>query len=49
MNPNEITIFAPDQYYYDVKDQLKRHVYERSVRAFAAGDAARDAKNTTRL
>jgi len=46
MNSNEITIFAPDQYYYDVKDQLKRHVYERSVRAFAAGDAARDAIKT---
>lgn len=29
--------------YYDVKDQLKRHVYSRSESAFRAGDAARDA------
>lgn len=28
---------------YDVRDQLKRHVYARSSAAFAAGDAARDA------
>ncbi|MFC3767649.1 alpha/beta hydrolase [Paenibacillus sp. GCM10012303] len=27
---------------YDVKDQLKRHVYSRSAEAFAAGDRARD-------
>lgn len=28
---------------YDVKDQLKRHVYTRSMDAFARGDQARDA------
>jgi hypothetical protein len=28
---------------YDVKDQLKRHVYNRSLEAFALGDTARDA------
>lgn len=28
---------------YDVKDQLKQHVYARSMEAFAAGDRARDA------
>lgn len=28
---------------YDVKDQLKQHVYRRSAEAFAAGDCARDA------
>lgn len=31
---------------YDVRDQLKRHVYARSDAAFAAGDAARDAVRT---
>lgn len=28
---------------YDVKDQLKRFLYNRSLEAFAAGDQARDA------
>ncbi|WP_231571607.1 hypothetical protein [Gordoniibacillus kamchatkensis] len=32
---------------YDAKDQLKRHVYGRSLEAFAAGDAARDVIRTT--
>jgi hypothetical protein len=31
---------------YDVKDQLRRFVYDRSDEAFAAGDAARDAVQT---
>jgi hypothetical protein len=31
---------------YDVKDQLKQHVYRRSVEAFAAGDSARDQVTT---
>lgn len=31
---------------YDVKDQLKQHVYQRSAEAFAAGDRARDAIQT---
>jgi len=30
------------RYYWDVGDQLKTHVYQRSVAAFARGDAARD-------
>jgi len=38
--------WSPFSFYYDVRDQLKRHVYERSVQAFAAGDAARDAVQT---
>lgn len=33
-------------YYYDVKDQLKQHVYRRSVEAFQAGDTARDGIQT---
>lgn len=28
---------------YDTRDQLKRHIFERADRAFAAGDEARDA------
>src|SRR5690606_34818530 len=31
---------------YDVKDQLKRHVYNRSAAAFALGDQARDEVTT---
>ena len=33
-------------FYYDVRDQLKRHIYGRSLEAFARGDAARDAIQT---
>lgn len=32
--------------YWDVRDQLKRHIYGRSLEAFARGDAARDAIRT---
>lgn len=34
--------YSPGNYFYDVRDQLKRHIYRRSEQAFAAGDAARD-------
>ncbi|GIP34485.1 S9 family peptidase [Paenibacillus sp. J2TS4] len=33
---------------HDVKDQLKQHVYRRSMKAFAEGDRARDAIQTPR-
>src|ERR1019366_7330954 len=32
--------------YWDVGDQLRTHVYQRSLAAFARGDAARDAIRT---
>ena len=35
--------YSPGHYFYDVNDQLKQHIYRRSERAFAVGDAARDA------
>lgn len=47
MTLEEIESYSPGDYFYDVADQLKRHVYERSIRAFAAGDAARDAVSTS--
>ncbi|MBI3986878.1 MAG: hypothetical protein HY343_08170 [Lentisphaerae bacterium] len=34
---------TPFSSFYDVRDQVKRHVYARSDAAFSAGDAARDA------
>ncbi len=39
---------SPALHYYDVRDQLKRHVYGRSEQAFAAGESARDAIRTTK-
>jgi cephalosporin-C deacetylase-like acetyl esterase len=42
--------FSPSHWFFDVRDQLKRHVYDRSDRAFEKGDADRDAiKNTKAL
>jgi hypothetical protein len=41
MNIRELEQSSP-RWMYDVRDQLKRHVYARSERAFATGDAARD-------
>ncbi len=38
----ELEGFSP-QWFYDVRDQLKRHVYGRSEEAFIKGDADRDA------
>jgi len=43
MNIQELERLSPGHYYYDVYDQLKRFIYRRSERAFAAGDAGRDA------
>ena len=37
---------SPGDWFYDVHDQLKQHIYRRAERAFAAGDAARDALAT---
>jgi len=46
MNIQQLEDFSPGHWFYDVNDQLKRHIYRRSEAAFAAGDAARDALNT---
>ncbi|MCX6375560.1 MAG: hypothetical protein NTU88_05925, partial [Armatimonadetes bacterium] len=46
MTIEELESCSPHSYYYDVRDQLQRHVYCRSKEAFAAGDAARDALRT---
>ena len=46
MNIQQLEEFSPGHWFYDVNDQLKRHVYQRSMQAFAAGDAARDAITT---
>jgi hypothetical protein len=46
MNLEALENSSPGHWIYDVNDQFKRHVYERSLRAFAAGDAARDAITT---
>ncbi|HZT41199.1 MAG TPA: hypothetical protein VFA07_03375 [Chthonomonadaceae bacterium] len=43
---SELERNAPGDWFYDVHDQLKQHIYRRSERAFAAGDAARDAITT---
>ncbi len=46
MNFDELEHSSPGHWMYDVNDQLKRWVYERSQQAFATGDAARDAITT---
>lgn len=46
MNIQQLEAFSPGHGFYDVNDQLKRHIYRRSEAAFAAGDAARDALTT---
>ncbi|MBM3495160.1 MAG: hypothetical protein FJX72_12695 [Armatimonadetes bacterium] len=43
MNIEQLERLSPGDWFHDVRDQLKWHVYRRSERAFAAGDAARDA------
>lgn len=43
MNIHELEQHSPGNFFYDVRDQLKQHVYRRSEAAFAAGDGARDA------
>lgn len=46
MTIEDLESCSPNSYYYDVRDQLQRHIYGRSEEAFAAGDAARDALRT---
>lgn len=43
MTVEQLETYSPGHWFYDVNDQLKRHIYERSFQAFHAGDAARDA------
>jgi hypothetical protein len=42
----QIEQVSPGSWFYDVRDQLKWHIYQRSLRAFERGDAARDAITT---
>ncbi len=46
MSIRDLESCSPQTYYYDVRDQLQRHVYGRSNDAFARGDADRDALKT---
>ncbi len=46
MTLEQLAQLSPAQWFYDVRDQLKNHVYGRSELAFAAGDAGRDALTT---
>ena len=46
MHFTELENVSPGNYMYDVGDQLKRHVYERSMDAFKTGELARDAIRT---
>lgn len=46
MNLRQLEQLSPGAWFYDVNDQLKTHIYRRQERAFAAGDAARDAIKT---
>jgi cephalosporin-C deacetylase-like acetyl esterase len=46
MTLEQLAQLSPAQWFFDVRDQLKNHVYGRSERAFAAGDAGRDALAT---
>jgi len=43
MSFRDLEKMSPANGYYDLRDQLKKHVYGRSTEAFARGDAARDA------
>ncbi|MCC6729211.1 MAG: acetylxylan esterase [Chthonomonadales bacterium] len=43
MHVQSLERLSPAQWFYDIRDQLKNHVYARSERAFARGDAVRDA------
>lgn len=45
---NELEQFSPAHYVFDLRDQLKRHIYGRSKEAFDRGDAARDRLRTSR-
>ncbi len=46
MSFHQVENSSPGDYFYDVGGQLKQLVYRRSMEAFAAGDAARDALTT---
>lgn len=46
MTLEELERASPGDWFYNVRDQLREHVYQRSERAFDAGDAARDALKT---
>lgn len=46
MSLSDIERTTPATGFYDVRGQLQRHIYDRSLAAFAAGDAARDAIQT---
>src|SRR5437660_254406 len=42
MTVEELESFSPGDWFYDVRDQLKRHIYDRSIAAFRDGDSTRD-------
>jgi hypothetical protein len=42
VNFRQLEQMTPESGFWDVRDQLKWHIYHRSERAFAVGDAARD-------
>lgn len=46
MNFQDLNKCGPGYWSYDVHDQLKRHIYERSERYFASGESERDAIKT---
>jgi hypothetical protein len=46
MDVGSLERMSPGDWFHDVRDQLKWHVYRRSERAFDAGDSARDALQT---
>lgn len=46
MELHRIGSISPGDWYHDVRDQLKWHIYRRAEAAFVAGDAARDALTT---
>jgi len=43
MSLKNLQSYGPFNYFYNVKDQMQRHIYDRSIEAFRKGDAARDA------
>ena len=42
MHLKELEQLSPGSYYYDVRDQLKRHIHARAEEAFRLGDEVRD-------
>lgn len=46
MSLADLERLSPADWFFDVRDQLREHIYRRAERAFAAGDAARDALAT---